>query len=272
MPKGNSGRRGKIDDIKPADDYKKLVSMRFNAIVEAAHEYLEANITEKDLQDFETGLQELTTSEDTHIGIRFKPETLDKVLDDGRFKTQIETGTSNGILNKRKRKMLEHDGMSYSKKTPAKERPIYGMLFNYKKISEADITSNGVSGSHYGGIVAIMKPEIKSYSTVTFGDSFDNYKYIAPSPLLKPARYSCDIYMRTLKESVEKVRNKKSLSLGDFEVNGTYIEAQIHKSRATVSNIQHLIFGNGIKPTAAQIARLKSLGITWSREGSDKIY
>ena len=55
-------------------------------------------------------------------------------------------------------------------------------------------------------------------------------------------------------------------------MHSSYVEVQIHGKQATVSNIQHLIFSGGSKPTVKRAAKLKSLGITWSEAGSSEIH
>ena len=162
--------------------------------------------------------------------------------------------------------------MSYSKTSAAEKRPIYGMLFGYKKPSEARVSAG--AGSWYGDVVAIMKPTVKSHATVTGHDSLDKAGGLIPTPMLKPSRYMFDSVLHrgsALKEAVTRVREKKPLSVGMFD-DYRYAEVQIHGGHAKVSNIQHLIFGMGAKLSKAQEKRLKSLGITWSREGDDTIH
>ena len=273
MPKPNSGKRGKIDNIKPTDDYKKKVMESFDGMVVAINKYMGGDITDDDLDNFEKQLNNLTNSKDTQIGIKFSDEYLNEILNDGRFKSQFETNKSKGLYDTEHRAKVEYDEMSYPKTIKNSERPIYGMLVNSKKLSKVDVSSkNGIAG-HYGNVIALMKSDIKSYSTVTIGDSNDYYSsLVMPSPLLKASRYSYGLKSGAFKATIGNIKSGKTFSLKDVEETGDYIEAQIHKGRATVSNIQHLIFGKGAKITAAQKSRLKSLGITWSREGSNKIF
>ena len=164
MPKPKSGKRkntSPIGDIKPTDDYKKRAIDSFNGMVDSINKYMGGNITDDDLDNFGKQLYNLTNSEDTHIGIKFSNEYLNEILNDGRFKSQFETKKSKGLYDPSYRSEVEFGEMSYSKETPAKERPIYGMLFNYKKLSEVDASGKNDIGSHYGNVVAIMKQNVK---------------------------------------------------------------------------------------------------------------
>ena len=217
------------------------------------------------MQILEKAIYNLTSSPDTHIGIRFDEKDIDSILNDGRFKSQFETRTSGGYLSPSTRADYEHAAMSYSKTLPPEQRPIYGMLFNYKKLSEVDV-SHG-DGSHYGKVIAIMKPDVKRYATFTGYDSLDSNGRIIPSPLLRPSRYSLD--MRNSYVAINAALTSQRLTL--LETSTTYTEAQIHGGHAKVNNIQHLIFARGTPTSQIPTARLKQLGISWSMEGENKI-
>ena len=273
--KPNSGRKsgggGKnqpdsvLKNITPTQAYDDYVKNYFDRKKADIERQLGRKLTEQDMQILEKAIYNLTSSPDTHIGIRLPIDKLDSILNDGRFKSQFETGTSKGILATDKRANYENMAMSYSKTLPPEQRPIYGMLFNYKKLSEVDV-SHG-DGSHYGKVIAIMKPDVKRYATFTGGDSLDCRGQITPSPLLRPSRYSLD--MRNSYVAINAALTSQRLTL--LETSAHYTEAQIHGGHAKVNNIQHLIFARGTPTSQIPTARLKQLGISWSMEGENKI-
>ena len=226
----------------------------------------------------------ITTSKDTHIAIRFNSEILDSILNDGRFKSIYESkrtgmisGTAGigGIMQARLR--IEHQLMSYPWSDEPwtlsyEERPIYGTLVSYQNPSEVVISSG--RSAQYGDITAIMKHEVKSYATIAGADSANWQYYITPAPLLEPSRYifnNCSSKTSVLPEAINLIRKSEPLSVSMFDAR-EYAEVQIHGGQATVSNIQHLIFGKDVQLRDDQAARLKFLGITWSREGEDIIH
>ena len=55
---------------------------------------------ELDKVKIEDKMREMTNSDEVHVGIRFQPQYLDAILNSGRFKSQFETGSSGGLLDK----------------------------------------------------------------------------------------------------------------------------------------------------------------------------
>ena len=301
-----------VRNIHPTEEYQAKVQENFDKIIRGFKHMLEDlkwEITEEDLQRAELELQKLTTSENTHIAIRFDSENLDAILNDGRFKSVFETKTTNmdagvggAVIG---RAQHEYEIMGYPSFLPMeanaliedekallafvqefknmpnetfRDRPIYGALVNYKNPSEVVISSGRVAWA--GDISAIMKREVKSYATMTGGDSADLHTTVTPAPLLKPNRYAFDSTTLSHSSLVNAVSILKSserrgvyepLTLDIFRASG-YAEVQIHGGQATVSNIEHLIIGKETQLRDDQVSRLKTLGITWSREGEDTIH
>ena len=284
MPKSHSGVRRKtknepvlaseMKDIKPTAEYKQEVLVSFEKELDDVGNMLGSPITEKaDGDRVNRALREIMTSEDTHVGIRFPESKLDAILDSGRFKSQFETGDSQGSFSPYFRASVEHKEMSYSENMMSEKRPVYGMLFNYKNPSEVKASSG--AGQQYGNVVAIMKPSIKAHSTITGHDSLDVHGHTMPVPMLRPTWHMLGTghshnHISVLIDAVRAVRKGKPLTVSIFDRH-RYAEAQIHGGTATVSNIQHLIFG-GNPPSPAQVARLSRLGITWSLEGENTIH
>ena len=244
------------------------------------------SVTDEELEKLDSELQKLMSSEDTHVEIEFPSNRLNKILNDGRFKSCFEAsnGIGKGNPGYRKKRMEAESSMFYYNKSDSPEqRPIYGTATSFKKISAYSKSLGSDYEGMYGDVTAIFKPSVKSYSSVTFGDSIDEGYSLRSSPMLKPSYKSImarkNIFnwkvnewtnKTILGETISKVRANKKLSISD--ISSRYAEVQIHGKQANVSNIQHLIFSGGVKPTAKQAATLKSLGITWSEAGSDEIH
>ena len=278
MPPKNESQDSPADEIKHVRPIATELE-RAKKMLAETREYSEEmdgkKISDKDIAILEK--ETLKLGKSSNMGIRFSEKDLEKILDSGRFKSIYETHTSGGTTNEKLREEIENLSMSYSSDTPVTQRPIYGMLFDYKNVSEVNVSEG--AGSRYNkwaGVVAIMKPEVKRFATVTFGDSLDND--LIPSPLLKPSILSYDVYKYRrgpLQKTIEAAKSG-TLRLKELEPSISYAEVQIHNQQATVKNIEHLIFSKGaykkgkVPPNIQK--RLKKLGITWSYEGEDKIH
>lgn len=97
---------------------------------------------------------------------------LDSIITDGRFKTQMETDTSGGVLNPLFRKqassnLFGHDGVNDS------EYEVYGYLGSKDKTKDLGT----ISLSPYGdGIVTLKKTNMLDRTTLTIGDSLSDGK------------------------------------------------------------------------------------------------
>ena len=116
--------------------------------------------------------------QESEFTMRIRGRNLEKVLEDGYFKNQFETGSSGGCFNPDMRKRLEHkmfnvpiDGISDA------DRPVYGMFcprWDANNSAIKDYYANG-AGSWYGdGITVVLKKEnVINNATMTIGDSLD---------------------------------------------------------------------------------------------------
>jgi hypothetical protein len=153
-------------------------------------------------------LQRLTNK--AHPVIRASTDVLHKVLDDGRFKSQFETHSSNGMLSHSTRAGVENKHFGYpdhlktwehrydmgegydeegdednrDEEHPKHARPIYGILDHEPQV-------RGDSAEQYGEHkVVLHKPSVWHRTTVTFGDSLNHHDTIGPSPVQKVSPYS----------------------------------------------------------------------------------
>ncbi|MBR1487025.1 MAG: hypothetical protein IJ597_07215, partial [Synergistaceae bacterium] len=122
-------------------------------------------VTDKELEKLDKALQELMTSEDTHVEIDFSASKLDKILKDGRFKSCFEVANGVGKSKpdyKKRRMAVETEMFKYGNSTSPEQRPIYASASSLKNISEYSKEAN-IYGSVYGNVTAILKPTVKSY-------------------------------------------------------------------------------------------------------------
>lgn len=188
------------------------------------------------------------------IGVRLEDSGLEKVLDDGRFKTQFETGTSVGGYFPDVRAAYERQAFGLPLDLDPKLRPVYGYL-----MVDGPRDTNGPDGvGAYGDIQVVLKPELRLRTTAQVGDSLDQLRYGRPSPVndpdwmaFSPADDEFDI------ELME--RFDRDYTSDGFKESG-YIEAQVHGG-VTVDDIEEIIFPQA--PGKRLRAILKRRGIPW---------
>jgi len=141
----------------------------------------------------------LSTIKNGNVTIAVSEEVLGAVLEDGRYKNQFETRTSGGKLDVGVRKVGEGLATGTPAGTKLSERPVYGFLTDNEEVhtydsktattfalegtwSEKhalrrsldwqDLTSlNTDKADQYGEIRFVLKPEVRSRTTATIGDS-----------------------------------------------------------------------------------------------------
>lgn len=191
------------------------------------------------------------------VYVAVQPTTLGKILDDGHFRSQLETGTSGGKVDVQGRAAFE--------KAYFGEHVIYGYM-----------STNGVSGptsgrypsgkpefradaAHdYGTARVEMRPSVKERTSFTQTDSWDNNKFrmdhsgsvdVIPSSVLAPSHRS--FY-------TDKVTKADRIQDADHN----YMEAQV-RGGLTSSDIAQVTFYRK-EPPAAITKKLKAKGIPWT--------
>lgn len=104
-----------------------------------------------------------------------------KILQDGRLKSQHESGRSGGVLDPGYRAEAETQMFGTDAKGDLKERPIYGVMI--EDFAEAQHGMN--QARSYGDAIFVLKDSILDRTTVSFGDSLadaHHYKIVAPRP------------------------------------------------------------------------------------------
>lgn len=170
---------------------------------------------------------------------------LEQIIDSGKFKTQMETGTSNGCLSASSRKKACQNmfGMDASKVDKA-DFEFYGYLWEDDHVK--DFMVDGAS--QYGGTIAQFKPHIRERTTFTLKDSLGPALHdtgFTPSLLddVTPtfdmsSPYEVDRLTRVAKNSTGKITPEEVLQ----EVSSSYIEAQYHGG-LFVDDIESIVFG-----------------------------
>jgi len=130
--------------------------------------------------------------EKTSIAIRVNEIVLIKILNDGKIKSQFETGrTGSGKTVSQKqydaeRTQYEKKAYAMDENTPVSDHPIYGYYSQ-----ENDKNNSFLEG--YGKISLVLNNDVKNRSTFTDSDSLDlNYSNnrFYPSPANNPSIYS----------------------------------------------------------------------------------
>ena len=183
---------------------------------------------------------------ESSINVNIDKHILDKIVKDGRFKSQFEVGKSRGMFAPDTRKVVEKKLFATSTTIEDRLRPIYGYLEQGKA---TPIQSFALD--HYGPVkVVLKKSAVASRTTFVCNDSLgvawiDN---ITPQAFNKPS---------ALVTGVDIIEKSGKLKL----IEGAYTEAQIHGglefSKATIEKVYVKIgdvFGDTLKA-------LKDLGI-----------
>ena len=151
-------------------------------------------IPDGELRELESAIENLMRLKSTRVGSRCSPEALQGILENGRMKSQFETGTSGGALNTKRRADLEYTIMGYDKNMWTEERPIYGMFFDASDLE--DFRPYLIwEGCYYGSVTIIFKDEIKRYTTFTAGDTLDAAcsEIFFPTKVLAPSKDSLPV-------------------------------------------------------------------------------
>lgn len=147
--------------------------------------------------------------------VRVPPEVVDRILADDRLKSQFETHSSKGFFDPEFRAEIETKGLGIPGDIPESERPIYG----YMKFS--NIQGNE---TQYGNIELVMKPEIKSRATMTYGDSLNLFdgRIALGTPISSPNIEGINPFSGFARDAVRGDMKSKAI-----RENVPYVEIQI---------------------------------------------
>ena len=119
--------------------------------------------------------------EKADIVIAFPAKLLEKLIADGRFKTQFETNTSNGALSPTVRSGTDVGQFGYHPDTTPEMRPVYGYLTSGGIMDKEKFASIKV----YGQLQFVLKRDTHARSTYTTSDSLG--RGVTPSPMGVPS-------------------------------------------------------------------------------------
>lgn len=213
------------------------------AIAEVAKEF---GVTEATVEaGARRALAELT--EGKQVAVQVYRDTLDKILDDGRFKTVFETN-SKAIFDAEQRILAERQALGIGSDTANRNRPVYGFV---RSGPDADRYVR-----NYGDLTVVLKEGTKSRVTLTVDDSLRNglAGEVAASPYRQLGKESWDNQVGTL-----YAYSRGELDQNEFFFITRYIEAQVQGGVA-VGDIAAVIDRERVL-NAAQRSRLAGLGI-----------
>lgn len=194
------------------------------------------------------------------------------VVEDGRFKSQFETGTSNGTFNPGYRATFERKAFGLPgvpRGTPTSwerryetqqallgnaawlhERPIYGYLEG-PNIHARD-------AHFYGEVEWVLKPEVKGRATFTARDSLGGM--LVPSAVNNPSHLSLSPpWGGRAGEDVRDNPTETSLRY-PVAVEG-YAEAQIHRGGVSLEDVAAVYFPSGFELSDAMEDKLRRAGM-----------
>jgi hypothetical protein len=177
---------------------------------------------------------------DADLSIQIEPRNLSKVMKQGRFKSQFETGTSGGLKDLNIRRYEEYKMFGITPNADDAVRPIYG------HIQRADRWNENVE--HYGSARVLLKSEVKERASYTMTDSLG----------------SPDMAYPVTRPNLNEVRIDRWGWPPEFGQD--YVETQIHGG-LSVDDIAEVIFDTTSRtykpPTKTLLKELDEAGIPY---------
>lgn len=141
----------------------------------------------QELKEAKANLKRMMATARVNIRVR-NVDTLMSILDDGRFKSQFETGASTGYFGPGLRADVESRLFNIPNKVEhePQNRPIYGYLMDEEPLEP----HKDSVASAYGTIRILLKKSVNARTTFTGGDSLATEGAIpeyAPSPVNDPS-------------------------------------------------------------------------------------
>lgn len=159
------------------------------------------------------------------------------ILSEGRFKTQFETGTSEGSLSPRDRSITESAYFGFDgEKEDKSMRPVYGFFTDIERgiINERGTIPPPRSVGQYGDVCFEVKDsKFRKDGTITFTDSLSEENYIAATPVSAP--HFTSVRPRNYNSLKSIYENKVSSSDSGYH----YVETQYH-GKLTIDDIERV--------------------------------
>lgn len=208
-------------DINPSEELFKRNQDSYNDFKERHMD----EFTEEMEEQIEKDLKDILDEND--MATRVSMENLEKILEDGRIKSQFETGKSSTTINADIRKEMEQTLFGYNLDLEDSLRPIYGYLTNFKNGFDGSSTNGSIM---YGNVaIKLKKSNLSNRTTFTFGDSLDGTRWDikVPSLFTNPSKISISAN-RSLTDNYGKFVGKLPKDLKGITENIPYVELQFH--------------------------------------------
>lgn len=205
------------------------------------------------------------------IGVRVTPKNLENILDDGRFKSQFESGKSKGNNDAMLRANVEASWFGIGQDQPVQnailtepeKRPIYGYVM-VDGVRPVGIGSGDLFGpstdalSQYGQIQVVLRDHVRDRTTAMFGDSLNNRHQGIPSPVNQPTWQSFTPAWKSMVTQglAGPVRDTDSPQFR----HGNYAEAQVHGG-VSLADIAEVVLPSN--PPPALRKKLDDAGVSW---------
>jgi hypothetical protein len=190
---------------------------------------------------------------DAPIIVRVHQEDLGRIVDDGRLRTQHETGTSSAALDSAWRSHVEQELFGQA------QPPIYGYL-----LGSVGAGRTNAPVRHYGSALLVMSQQVRARTSVLAYDTLGGYSQWSEAG---EAPHGCpeligNVTHRSLVRPLpegESLREVASSHPRPFPFG--YCEAQIHEG-VELEDIERIVFE---RPIPDQLQRkLEAAGIAWS--------
>lgn len=201
-------------------------------------------ITEEEAKDIANAMKELIDAND--FCMRVTPQVLGYILEDGKFKNQFETGTSNGLLNKSTRRKATKNlfGADVDSMKP-EDFEIYGYLGLKNKDEEFNLETPMYEGiKQYGSIaITFKKDRLNGHVTYTGEDSLSpalDKRTIAGNTSNPSAAGISSWSLRSAARSAKTWKDEYELNpfwVADEVFRGDYIELQ-YTRKPTLEDIE----------------------------------
>jgi SPP1 gp7 family putative phage head morphogenesis protein len=195
-------------------------------------------------------LQRMT--DEAQVVIRAPRGLTARIINDGRFKSQFESGDSGGLFSPEVREKFEHNFFGYDPNTAPEDRPIYGMLAR---------NADSASGRQYGDAIFRLKDDVKTRTSWVDGDSMDatangRFATFSPSMVTKPDTDSLYLPPPDRFNDVDEYVDHVGIREGHM----FYTEAQVHKGVST-DDIEEVVFER--EPSQRAKKALEKNNIPW---------
>jgi hypothetical protein len=153
------------DDV---DNYREIMQLK---------RMVEPSVFEKKYGDERRRQRAEEVLDNARIAVAIPYQIMEKIVGEGRLKSQFESRTSRGALNPTVRTQIDISQFGYHPTVDPTKRPIYGYLTSGGKMNDQMIM--GIQ--QYGAIQLVMKKDVEQRSTYTGEDSLGSAQ-LQPKP------------------------------------------------------------------------------------------